>query len=54
MYRVVVRNAEGSQLPPSLVPEQFSQYYTTTLCIDVTARDVALQIPKPQTQQLAE
>ena len=54
IYRVVVRNAEGSQLPPSLVPEQFSQYYTTTLCIDVTARDVALQIPKPQTQQLAE
>ncbi|MBT4158514.1 MAG: hypothetical protein HOD99_06725 [Planctomycetaceae bacterium] len=54
MYRVVLRNAEGSQLPPNLVPEQFAQFYTSTLCIDVTARDVALHVPKPPTQQLAE
>ena len=54
MYRVVLRNAEGSQLSPNLVPEQFAQFYTSTLCIDVTARDVALHVPKPPTQQLAE
>ena len=54
LYRVVLRNAEGSQLPPNLIPEQFGQFYTSTLCIDVTARNVALHVPKPPTQQLAE
>lgn len=54
MYRVVVRNAEGSQISPDLIPERFTKASTSTLCIDVREKNVVIQIPKPRKQRLAE
>ena len=50
LYRVVVRNAEGSPLSPDVIPEQLSQPHTSTMSIDVTERKVALKIQKPPQQ----
>ena len=51
LYRVVVRNAEGSPLSTDLIPEQLSQPHTSTMTIDVTEEKVALQIQKPPPQK---
>lgn len=54
IYRVTVLNAEGSPLPPNLVPEQFGRPHTSTLCIDVLNKKAAIQIPKPMSQYVPE
>ena len=51
LYRVVVRNAEGSPLSTDLIPEQLSQPHTSTMTIDVTKEQVALQNQKPPPQK---
>ena len=51
LYRVVVRNAESSPLSTDLIPEQLSQPHTSTMTIDVTKEQVALQIQKPPPQK---
>lgn len=54
IYRVVVRNAEGSQISTDLIPERFAKASTSTLCIDVSEKNVVIQIPKPRKQKLAD
>ena len=54
LFRVVVRDAEGSPLPPNLVPEHLSHTHTSTLCVDASDKKVAIQVPKPFSQQIPE
>lgn len=52
LFRVVIRDAEGSPLPPNLVPEHLSHTHTSTLCVDTSDKKVAIQIPKPISPQI--
>ena len=54
LFRVVIRDAEGSPLPPNLVPEHLSHTHTSTLCVDISNKKVAIQVPKPIRQQIPE
>ncbi len=54
LFRVVIRDAEGSPLPPNLVPEHLSHTHTSTLCVDNSGKKVVIQVPKPISQQIPE